>query len=165
MSGFEHRLIQPLALIPTLTELPREIKVRTLNKNVMKIILGDLPLMSAEGTSRSKANTRVLISPYHGQEGNKQMFMSAWREFPSVPCIAGGKNLMTARVSMLLKSRKSLIFFRACFLPGRVKDLSAPTYSYSGYIRPLKYIGVQYSGGVVAYRRQVQPISMHIITF
>ena len=33
---------------------------------------------------------------------------------------------MTARVSMLLKSRASLIYFRACFLPGRAKDLSAP---------------------------------------
>ena len=33
---------------------------------------------------------------------------------------------MTARVSMLLKSRVSLTCFRAFFLPGRVKDLSAP---------------------------------------
>jgi len=33
---------------------------------------------------------------------------------------------MTARVSMLLKSRASLTCFRACFLPGRAKDLSAP---------------------------------------
>jgi len=32
---------------------------------------------------------------------------------------------MTARVSMLLKSRASLICFRARFLPGRAKDLSA----------------------------------------
>jgi len=33
---------------------------------------------------------------------------------------------MTARVSMLLKSRASLTCFRVCFLPGRDKDLSAP---------------------------------------
>jgi len=33
---------------------------------------------------------------------------------------------MTARVSMLLKSRASLTCFRACFLPRRAKDLSAP---------------------------------------
>ena len=32
------------------------------------------------------------------------MFVSEWREFPSAPCLAGKKNLMTARVSMLLKS-------------------------------------------------------------
>ena len=35
-------------------------------------------------------------------------------------------NLMTARVSMLLKSRASLTCFRACFLPDRAKDLLAP---------------------------------------
>jgi len=57
--------------------------------------------------------------------GRKQlMFLSEWREFPSAPCLAK-KNLMTARVSMLLKWRASLTCFRACFLPGRAKDLSA----------------------------------------
>jgi len=35
------------------------------------------------------------------------MFLSEWREFPWVPCLAGKKNLMTAHVSMLLKSRMS----------------------------------------------------------
>ena len=35
------------------------------------------------------------------------MFLSEWREFPSAPCLAGGGDLMTARVSMLLKSRAS----------------------------------------------------------
>ena len=33
---------------------------------------------------------------------------------------------MTARVSIFVKSRASLTCFRACFLPGRAKDLSAP---------------------------------------
>jgi len=33
---------------------------------------------------------------------------------------------MTARFSILLKSRASLTCFRACFAPGRAKDLSAP---------------------------------------
>jgi hypothetical protein len=56
------------------------------------------------------------------------MFPSEWREFPSAPCLAGKKNLMTARVSMLLKSQASLTRFRNCFLPGRAKDLSAPLY-------------------------------------
>jgi len=153
----------------------------------------------------------VLISPKPDQEGNKLMFLSEWREFPSAPCLAGKqtwwhsntllsnwctniqfvdrikiiqylkvlrhvsdqirelctvlgwnckndsivsvdmdvvgvmvaysdavslwivhwigrhmKNMMTARVSMLLKSRASLACFRACFLPHRAKDLSAP---------------------------------------
>jgi len=55
------------------------------------------------------------------------MFLSEWREFPSAPCLAGGKkNWMTARASILLKSRTSLICFRACFRPGQTKDLSAP---------------------------------------
>ena len=57
------------------------------------------------------------------------MLLSEWREFPSAPCLAGGGNLMTVRVSMLLKSRESLTCFRACFLPGRAKDLSAPRYT------------------------------------
>jgi len=55
------------------------------------------------------------------------MFLSEWREFPSAPCLAG-KNLMTAQVSILFKSRASLTRFRACFLPGWAKDLSAPQY-------------------------------------
>ena len=38
----------------------------------------------------------------------------------------GGGDLMTARVSMLFKSRASLTCFQACFLTGRAKDLSAP---------------------------------------
>ena len=38
-------------------------------------------------------------------------------------------NLMTARVSMLLKSRASLKFSRVCFFPGQTKDLSASRYS------------------------------------
>jgi len=55
------------------------------------------------------------------------MFLSEWCEFPSVPCLAGG-GLMTAHVSMLLKSRTSLTWFQACFFPGQAKDLSAPRY-------------------------------------
>ena len=40
-----------------------------------------------------RQNYRVLISPYHDQEGNKLMFLSEWREFHSVPCLAGKKKL------------------------------------------------------------------------
>jgi len=54
------------------------------------------------------------------------MFLSEWREFPSAPCLAEKKKNLTARVSMLLKSRASLICFQACFPPVRAKDLSAP---------------------------------------
>ena len=58
------------------------------------------------------------------------MFLSEWCEFPSAPCLAGKKNLMTARVSMLLKSHTSLTCFPPCFFLGWVKDLSAPRVSY-----------------------------------
>ena len=58
------------------------------------------------------------------------MFLSEWREFPSAPCLAGKKKtLMTPRVPNLLNSRASLPFFRAFFLPGRAKDLSATRYN------------------------------------
>jgi len=46
-----------------------------------------------------------------------------WISFGALPC---KRNVMTARVSMLLKSRASLTCFRACFLRGRAKDFSAP---------------------------------------
>ena len=62
------------------------------------------------------------------------MFLSEWCEFPSALYLAGKKkNLMTARVSMLWKSRTSLTCFRACFRPGRAKDLSAPRYIAKTY--------------------------------
>ena len=51
--------------------------------------------------------------------------------FGALTC-SGKKNLMTARVSMLLKSRASLTCFRACLLPVRAKDLSAPRYVGDG---------------------------------
>jgi len=63
------------------------------------------------------------------QPGRKQANVSlrmARISFGALPCRK--KSLMTARVSMLLKSRASLTCFRACFLPGRPKDLSAPLF-------------------------------------
>jgi len=44
------------------------------------------------------------------------MFVSEWREFPSAPCLAGGGDLMTARVSMFFKSRASpdMLSFSLC---------------------------------------------------
>ena len=53
----------------------------------------------------------------------------AWISFGALPC-RGKRNLMTVRVSMLLKSRaSSLTCFRACFFSGRAKNLSAPRYN------------------------------------
>ena len=62
--------------------------------------------------------------------GRKQAKVSdkmAWISFGVLPCWKK-KNLMTARVSMLMKSRASLTCFRTCFIPCRAKDLSAPPY-------------------------------------
>ena len=61
------------------------------------------------------------------------MFLSEWREFPSMPCLAGKNNLMTAHISILLKWRAFLTCFRACFLTRRAKDLSAPRYFQLGH--------------------------------
>jgi len=72
------------------------------------------------------------------------MFPSEWGEFSCEPCLGGEKNSMTARVSMLLKSRASLICFRACFLTGRAKDLSAPEkYNCISFVYLLTYSMVQ----------------------
>jgi len=85
------------------------------------------------------------------------MFLTEWRKFLSAPCLAGKKNLMTARASMLLKSRASpdMLPFRLCKKTcnsaheqtplsndtidsvlryrdaGWAKDLSAPPRTYS----------------------------------
>jgi len=57
------------------------------------------------------------------------MFLLEWREFPFFRLALQEKeNLMTARVSILLKSNASLTCFRTFFLPGRAKDLSVPRY-------------------------------------
>jgi hypothetical protein len=59
--------------------------------------------------------------------GRKQANVSGkmpWISFGASPCRK--RNLMTARVSILSKSRAPLTCCRACFLPGRTKDLSAP---------------------------------------
>ena len=37
--------------------------------------------------------TGLLVCPSPDQEGNMLMFPSEWREFPSAPCLAGGKKL------------------------------------------------------------------------
>ena len=78
--------------------------------------------------------------------GRKQANVSvrmAWVSFGALPC-RKKKNFMTARVSMLLKSRASLTFFRACFFPGRAKDLSARRYNNFQHEQrlPKRYLGV-----------------------
>ena len=67
--------------------------------------------------------------------GRKQANVSVrmvWISFGALPCRGG--DLMTLRISVLLKSRVSLTCFRACFLPGRAKDLSAPRYFFKVHL-------------------------------
>ena len=64
------------------------------------------------------------------------MFLSEWREFLSAPCLAGKKKLYD--------SSRLLTCFRACFLPGRAKDLSV-------------YAGIVKIGSVNAFLRSVRP--------
>ena len=59
------------------------------------------------------------------QQANLSVRM-AWISFGALPCRK--RNLMTARVTMLLRSRTYLTCFRVCLLPDRSKDLSAPPY-------------------------------------
>ena len=59
--------------------------------------------------------------------GRKQANVSvrmAWISFSALPCRK--KELMTARVSMLLKSRASLKCFRTCFFPVALKSYQHP---------------------------------------
>ena len=75
--------------------------------------------------------------------GRKQANVSvrmAWISFGALPCRKKNKHLMTARVSMLLKSRASLTCFRACFLPGRAKDLSSRRYFEVVSLKSRKYL-------------------------
>jgi len=61
--------------------------------------------------------------------GKKQANVSVrivWISFGALPCRK--RNLLTACASILLELRVSLTCFRAHFLPGRAKDLSAPRY-------------------------------------
>ena len=56
------------------------------------------------------------------------MFLSEWCEFPSAPCIAGRKTWWQLASRCCWNRARRLTCFRASFLPGRAKDLSAPRY-------------------------------------
>jgi len=76
-----------------------------------------------------KINKHRVTDKSLARPGRKQANVSvrmAWISFGVLPCRK--RNLIIVRVSILLKSRASLTCFRACFLPGRAKDISAPRY-------------------------------------
>jgi len=56
------------------------------------------------------------------------MFLSEWREFSSAPCLAGGGTWPL--MSRCCWNSERPTCFRACFLPGRTKELSASRYDW-----------------------------------
>ena len=68
-----------------------KMEVQSLRKRVTILlsVCGMLLLEINRKHASSKRITGVLISPYPDQEGNKLIFLSEWREFPSTPCLAG----------------------------------------------------------------------------
>ena len=94
-------------------------------------------IYSIQGVSEPQTLQRYLpwTNKYRGADkflarpGSKQANVSvrmARISFGDLPCRK--RKLLAARVSILLNSRASLTCFRASFLPGRAKDLSAPRY-------------------------------------
>ena len=95
------------------------------------------PRKSVHGPGVYTGTDKSLARP-----GRKQTNVSvrmALISFDALPCRKN--NLMTAHVSMLLKSRASLTCFRTCFLPVRAKDLSAPRV-YSSSIGTAAHCGL-----------------------
>ena len=90
---------------------------------------------SINQSQRGNESSSYLADKSLARPGRKQAIVSvrmAWISFGALPCRKKKKkNLMTACVLMLLKSRASLTCFWACFLPGRAKDLSAPWYKWN----------------------------------
>ena len=84
---------------------------------------GDIPWKH----THTHINTVVLISPYPDQEGNKLMFLSECREFPSAPCLAE-KNLDDSSRLDVVEIARVHDMLPSFFLFGRAKDLSASRY-------------------------------------
>jgi len=102
------------------------------NRSITRIHLSDM----CRGADKSLARP--------GKKQANVPVRMAWISFDALPC--RGKKMMTARVSMLLKSRASLTCFRDCFLTVRAKDLSAPRYNCvlsSQYLRRIFLPNVQ----------------------
>jgi len=58
------------------------------------------------------------------------MFLSEWCEFLSAPCLTGKKKLNDSSRLDVVEIARVPDVFRACFLPGRAKDLSALRYLF-----------------------------------
>jgi len=58
------------------------------------------------------------------------MFLSEWREFPSACCLAGKEKPDDSSCVDVVIVTHVIDMLPRFFLPGRVKDLSAPRYLY-----------------------------------
>jgi hypothetical protein len=59
--------------------------------------------LQVEQLARLNWDTHFLTMEYYGEF--PLTFLSEWREFPSAPCLTRQKEIMTGRVTMLLKLR------------------------------------------------------------
>ena len=75
--------------------------------------------------------TGVLINPWPDQEGNKLTFLSEWREFPSAPCLSGGRGETWWQQASWCWNRARL--WRASELVSFLAGLR--TYQHSGTLR------------------------------
>jgi len=93
-----------------LAEIRRSSKISSWMLSVISV---EVTVLGRPGRDASQVEKLLLLNwstrfwRWHTMVHVPIVFLSEWREFPSAPCLAGKKNFMTARVSMLLKSRAS----------------------------------------------------------
>ena len=102
--------------------------------------------------------------------GRKQANVSvrmAWISFGALLCRK--RNLMTARVSILFKPCASLTCFRACFFPGRARDLSAPRYKHQAANNMRSqdswYLATDSSPTTCEYKQHCWPTGRDVLLF
>jgi len=88
-----------------LVEIRRSSKISSWN---WSLISGVVAVLGRPGRGASQFEKSPSFWRWHTMVHVSIMFLSEWREFPSAHCLAEKKNLMTAHVSMLLKSRALL---------------------------------------------------------
>jgi len=96
-----------------LAEIRRSSKISSWN---WSIIFEVVTVLGSPGRGASQVEKLPCFWRWHTMVHASLTFLSEWCEFPSALCLAGEKNVMTARVSMLLKSRASpdMLLFCLC---------------------------------------------------
>ena len=93
--------------------------------------------------------TGFLISTYPDQEGNKLMFLSEWREFPSAPWLAEGKKKLddSWRLDVVEIARPWHASELVCFLVG-LRTYQHPC-MWTIYIETVKGRKISYSNRLI----------------